>query len=111
MISTKIVFVCLISAGVLWTGGLLWFDWVIRRDPGRYGLIGDDARAAGPRAAAVICALLTLLLGLFLVRSRIGVPEIVTIAAAGAALTRWLVATVRLLRRTGRRAPGSRKPG
>jgi hypothetical protein len=101
----------LIGSGALWTIGLLYFDLMIRRDAGRFGLIGAEALAAGPRSAALVCGLLTVLLTLFAVRGRVGWPEVLTMIAACVFLVRWLVASIRLSRRSRQRPEGrSRKP-
>jgi hypothetical protein len=99
----------LIGSGLLWTVWLLYFDRLIRRDPGRFGLIGAEALAAGPRAAALVCGLLTLLLTLFALRTKVGWPEIITMVAACVLLVRWLVASFRLSRRSAQRSEGQRR--
>ncbi len=110
-LSGSLVFWALIASGGLWTVGLLYFDFAIRRDAGRFGLIGAEALAAGPRAAALVCGLLTLLLTLFAVHEKFGWPEIVTMIAAAFFLVRWLVASIRLSRRSRERREGrTRKP-
>jgi hypothetical protein len=99
----------LIGAGVLWTLGLLYFDRQIRRDPGRFGLIGKQANAAGPRSAALVCGLLTLLLVLIATRENFGWPEVATIVLACGALARWVIASIGLRRRRARRGGKTRR--
>jgi hypothetical protein len=98
-----------IAVGSLWTIGLLYSDTVIRRDPGRFGLIGEVARAAGPRSAALVCGLLTLLLLQVSLRGKFGWPELLTGVLAILFLLRWLVATLRMIRTSSRRSQGMRR--
>jgi hypothetical protein len=98
-----------IAVGALWTIGLLYYDRVIRRDPGRFGLIGAVARAAGPRSAALVCGLLTLLLLQVTLRGKFGWPELITGVLSILFLLRWLVATLRMIRSSSRRSQGMRR--
>jgi hypothetical protein len=87
----------------------VYFDFVIRRDPGRFGLIGEGAQRAGPRSAAVVCALLTLLLFQVYVREVVGWTEVATGVLALFFLVRWLAASLRVMRQASARTKGMRR--